>query len=58
MYPVPDFYWDGWGGLEYMEGRHSVPDEKFYKEYQELKQKYSSEYKLFMSKSKETEKTN
>lgn len=57
MYPIPDFYWDGWEGLEYIEHRHSVPDEKFYKEYQELKQKYPREYNLYTSKKKEAEKT-
>ena len=56
MYPVPDFYWDGWEGLESMEQRHSVPDEKFYKEYQELKKRYSREYKFYTSMRKETEK--
>lgn len=56
MYPVPDFYWDGWEGLEYMENRHSVPDEKFYREYQQLKQMYSREYDIYMNKRKEAEK--
>ena len=56
MYSAPDFYWDGWEGLEYIEHRHSVPEEKFYKEYQELKKKYPKEYNLFVSKGKGVEK--
>ena len=47
MHPMPDFYWDGWDGLEYMKNRTSVPDEEFYKEYAELKTKFSKEYDLF-----------
>lgn len=44
MYPVPDFYWDSWEGLEYMENRRSVPDKKFYIKYKELKERFSTEY--------------
>lgn len=47
MYPMPNFYWDGWDGLEYMESRTSVPDEEFYEEYTKLKSKYSKEYSLY-----------
>ena len=50
MYPMPDFYWDGWDGLEYMEKRHSVPDEQFYKEYAELKTAFSKEYGSYKKK--------
>lgn len=37
MYFAPSFYWDSWGGMEYMKERHSVPDKKFYEEYDLLK---------------------
>jgi len=57
MYPVPDFYWDGWEGLDYMENRHSVPDEKFYSEYNELKKKFAKEYSLFKSTKENEEKS-
>jgi hypothetical protein len=56
MYPVPDFYWDGWEGLDEMEKRHSVPDEKFYSEYNELKEKYSKEFSKFKTTKDEEEK--
>ncbi|MDP2762912.1 MAG: hypothetical protein Q8O27_00110 [Enterobacteriaceae bacterium] len=56
-YPMPDFYWDGWDGLEYMENRHSVPDEQFYKEYAELKTTFSKEYGLYKKKKNETDKS-
>jgi hypothetical protein len=44
MYPVPNFYWDGWEGLEYMENRHSVPEKEFYEECRKLKEIFSKEY--------------
>ncbi|MBU4450739.1 MAG: hypothetical protein KKE35_05545, partial [Actinobacteria bacterium] len=56
MYPVPDFYWDSWEGLEYIENRHSVPEEVFYKEYKTLKKKFSREYNIWKKKINEAEK--
>lgn len=56
MYPVPNFYWDSWEGLEYMENRHSVPEEKFYEEYQEFKKRFSDEYMAW--RNKETKQIN
>jgi len=47
MYPAPDFNWDSWAGLEYIENRHSVPEEAFYKEFKKLKNKFSKEYGLW-----------
>jgi len=44
MYPMPNFYWDSWEGLEYMENRHSVPEKEFYDEYQKLKEVFLKEY--------------
>jgi len=57
MYPMPDFHWDGWEGLDYMENRHSVPDEKFYSEYNELKKKFAKEYSLFKTTKENAEKS-
>lgn len=50
MYFAPSFYWDSWGGMEYIIERHSVPDEKFYEEYKLLKTK---EKKIEQKNSKE-----
>lgn len=50
MYPVPDFYWDSWEGLEYMESRKSVSEGAFYKEYKKLKEKFSKEYNIWKKK--------
>lgn len=47
MYPAPDFNWDSWAGLKYIENRHSVPEEAFYKEFKKLKNKFSKEYGLW-----------
>lgn len=52
MYPVPDFYWDSWEGLEYMESRQSVPEGAFYKKYKKLKEKYSKEYNILKKETK------
>ncbi len=52
MYSVPDFRWDSWEGLEYMESRQSVPEGVFYKEYKKLKKKYSKEYNIWKKESK------
>jgi len=52
MYPVPDFYWDSWEGLEYMESRHSVPEGAFYKEYKKLKVKFFKEYNIWKKENK------
>lgn len=57
MYPMPDFYWDGWEGLEYMENRHSVPDDQFYQEYTELKKIFAKEYNLHKNKKGEADKS-
>lgn len=54
MYPAPDFNWDSWAGLEYIENRHSVPEEAFYKEYKKLKKKFSKEYGLWKNHSNKT----
>ena len=56
MYPMPDFNWDGWDGLDYIEKRHSVPDEQFYKEYAELKITFSIEYYLYKKKKDKADK--
>ncbi|MFH1231712.1 MAG: DUF6804 family protein [Planctomycetota bacterium] len=53
MYPVPDSYWDSWGGLEYINGRRSVPDTQFYEEYKQLKIKYEKEYQEWLKEKKE-----
>ncbi len=52
MYPVPDFYWDSWEGLEYMESRQSVPEGAFYKKYKKPKEKYSKEYNILKKETK------
>lgn len=46
MYSIPDFYWDSWQGLDYIEKCHSVPEEKFYVEYSQLKTKFQREYNI------------
>lgn len=55
-YPIPDFYWDGWEGSDYMENRKSVYDEKFYNEYNDMKVKFAQEYSLFKSEKEKAEK--
>ena len=52
MYPVPDFYWDSWEGLEYIENRHSVLEGIFYTEYKTLKKKFSREYNIWKKENK------
>ena len=44
MYPVPDFYWDSWEGLEYLNKQRSIPDVEFYNELLQLKEKHDKEY--------------
>lgn len=44
MYPIPDYYWDSWDGLEYMEERRSVPEKIFYEELKNLKSVFNLEY--------------
>jgi hypothetical protein len=55
MYSVPNFFWDSWEGLEYMEHRHSVPEKQFYEEYRELKEMFSKEYATWRNKNKKTQ---
>jgi hypothetical protein len=53
MYPVPDFYWDSWEGLEYIKQQHSVPEPDFYSELQKLKENYNKVCKETKQKSSE-----
>ncbi|MEE9913535.1 MAG: hypothetical protein K4571_17620 [Deltaproteobacteria bacterium] len=65
-YPMPDFYRDGWEGLRRLNNltvgsakltnKTSGPDEQFYKEYAELKTKYSKEYNLYKERKDEIDK--
>jgi len=50
MYPVPDFYWDSWEGLEYIKQQHSVPEPEFYNELLKLKENYNKEYEEWKQK--------
>ena len=49
MYFAPNFYWDSWDGMEYIQERHSVSDEEFYEEYEFLKNKEKELAKGFNS---------
>jgi len=55
MYPVPDFYWDSWEGLEYIKQQHSVPEPEFYNELLKLKENYNKEYEEWKQKFLEKE---
>jgi hypothetical protein len=44
MYPVPDFYWDSWEGLEYIKQQRSVPEPEFYSEFLKLRENYNKAY--------------
>ena len=51
MYPVSDFYWDSWEGLEYIKQQRSVPEPEFYNEFEKLKQSFPKEYAEWRQKS-------
>jgi len=46
-YPVPDFYWDSWEGLEYMKQAHSVPEPEFYDEFAIFCEKHKNEFETW-----------